>query len=185
MENGKLIIIHNVKLNLVNFNKFTTELEKLLEKLAVKKSTDTFSADKMKAAAELKKTGKAGSYLFSFSTVKGKIFIQKNISEYISYTLNDDVDRIISDRLDKILGRYELEFIIQAIDKDDDILTGTKQKLDVYLSSTHYHSPWPALYIYDQMFFTNAKFPMAWENISNEDLAQMKSIKSRMVIRKR
>jgi hypothetical protein len=121
------------------------------------------------------------------------IRIQKNISEYVNYTLSPGVHKIIFDKLDEKISWYSVECIIQAIDNDGDIINATKQDLEIRAADYKYQGYnilfLPVLYgnsgRMGGFYFTNVKFPMEWRDISNEDLAQMKSIKSRMVIRKR
>jgi hypothetical protein len=158
----------------------------MLDQLAVKKSTGTFTADSMKAASELKKTGKTTHGVYYPSKQSNSLHIAKNISDYITYTLNNDTYQIIMARLNKIFHYNStlLEFIVQAIDSNGDILTATSQRTSltmvVFSSYTTIFAPYIS---YADIRFIDEKFPIEWKDISNEDLAQMKSIKSRMEVK--
>jgi hypothetical protein len=189
IDNGKLIIIHHLKLNMDTYNKFVNELEIILEQVAIKKEYGTFSADSMKAASEMKKKGSTQESVYKLNSnpYSDQILIAKSISDYIIYTLDSKICLEIIDKVKKFLRApyISISFIIQALDADGDILTATKQGLSAHLpDATRIIAP----YLYAEFFttyveyviFINYKFNIPWKDISNEDLALMKTIKSRM-----
>jgi hypothetical protein len=187
-ENGKLIIIHHVKLNLDTFKKFTDELESVLDKVAIKKSIEAFDRDNMEDAAKLKKSGEIIGYpYYAYCSSDSEIAIAKNISEYILYKLDKNVHKIIVAKIELYFKNYSLRFILQAIDDDDDILLATQHGINANLSyGTVYRPISPSIELPGPpaRFFINTTFDKEWKDISSDDLARIKSIKSRMQIKK-
>jgi hypothetical protein len=191
IENGKLIIMHNFKFNANFYNKFISDYVSVLDKVAIKKSENSFRNNVIeKLTKVMNGTGYPNiielPHIDDNFKVGISLSIYKDISTFDIYIINADHYDIIKNKISE-LQKANAVIIMQAINDKNEIISAINHKCiltpRIYRNwIAPFFEFWPTTYASHPVSCINYTFPFEWKNLSSEVLAQMKSIKSTLKV---
>jgi hypothetical protein len=188
VENDKFIIMHNFKFDIDYYYKFIKDLVSILDKVATRKSEKLFSNDIIE---KLTKVINGPGYPTRIELPGGDrsmtLSIYKDISNFDVYILDHEIYNIIKNKISEF-KKADTVIAMQAINSKNEIMSAINHKcvlMPIIFNRdwiVPYFEFWSTTYANYPASSINYTFPFKWENLSNETLAQVKSIKSTLKV---